>query len=382
MNLVLQPQGMPADLSQDHPELPLSARTKDTFTPHGWHTIWDICADLNKDGLPDLVCVIARQDDDIGKAEVPFNGNVPPRCLLIAFGKRHGGYSKSIENWDIIPCAGAGGIGQGEAFRGIKLDKQGTIVIETYAGSADRSGSTLKFRYMQHDWKLVRRLDSYDRSPDCYGWDLDRNLLTNYTAYSVWGKQNDRKSHYYILRACPAGNRKYLLWNTPHIRLNEQHSVVIGKELWKGPRDLSAKLSACFSETLLYIRAEVIDDDVTNKDGIHLLDSRFNEIKPKTSTKIKASHGYIQECTYALSNLDLPYNKDFPIRKNRPEQSAFATIEISDFDVETAHSVMSTSDSGRRSSAQVTLTPIRGLIRLADWNEDIAKPHLEVPNLH
>lgn len=136
--------------------------------PADWKIIKQLKADLNSDGLEDLIYVLERtlQPEDW-----------PPRVLAIYFKNPNGQYSKSIQSQHAIMCSLCGGM-MGDPFSDLQVTKKGVIVISHYGGSRDRWAFVHRWRYQDGAWKLIGFTKQSNDNLTLSGLEVDTNLIT------------------------------------------------------------------------------------------------------------------------------------------------------------------------------------------------------------
>lgn len=101
-------------------------------------------ADLNKDGVNDLVLVIEKDKS---------TNEVPERALMIAMANKNHGYLESIIGYNTILKSDEGGV-WGDPFASVSVDN-GVVILNHYGGSNWRWYSTYKFRFQDDDMYLI-----------------------------------------------------------------------------------------------------------------------------------------------------------------------------------------------------------------------------------
>lgn len=148
------------------------------FVPPDYSVVLQNEADLNGDGLPDLLLVLKK----IGESDTP-------RPLVVLFQERAGQYALSIRTDKAIPESGSGGVASTDGFDGIKMTRNG-FVISQFGGSSVRHSFDWKFRYQDGDWYLIGETELIGgpgvscppikrrKAPPCGAYKMDTNFLT------------------------------------------------------------------------------------------------------------------------------------------------------------------------------------------------------------
>ena len=89
-----------------YPKLPAHAAAADGFAPPGWRVELTAAGDLDGDGIGDLALVLREQSaanvlNNAGAGPSRFDTN--PRILVVALGRRGGGYDLAVEDHVLIP---------------------------------------------------------------------------------------------------------------------------------------------------------------------------------------------------------------------------------------------------------------------------------------
>jgi hypothetical protein len=92
-------------------------------------------------------------------------------------------------------------------------------------------------------------------------------------------------------------------WPGYSVHLNQKQQVLRGRNLWQGANDLSAKLRAVNKGDDLFLRAEVIDNQVTPGDTVRLVAKKGLAIKPKESKLLRTEKGYVFLGRYSLNEI-------------------------------------------------------------------------------
>jgi hypothetical protein len=77
-----------------------------------------------------------------------------------------------------------------------------------------------------------------------------------------WDENHEALSAYHLTQS-PNLDGDFSKWeNGPLYRLDERGQVVTGAKLWRGPRDLSARVALAWDSSFLYVGVEVVDPDL------------------------------------------------------------------------------------------------------------------------
>lgn len=153
------------------PSFPESAKTPKAFIPKGWHVLAKAEGDLNNDKVPDMVLILANDQEDKSTLD-----NQVPRLFLVLF-KTEDGYTLAASSDKVVFCKTCGGM-MGDPFQGIKIDR-GTVVLDYYGGSRDRWSMTHRFRYQNSDFYLIGQTTTTDDILNLpVSKSVDTNLLT------------------------------------------------------------------------------------------------------------------------------------------------------------------------------------------------------------
>jgi hypothetical protein len=132
-------------------EVPVPAGVK-AFVTAGTTALACEVADLNRDGLDDVVLVLERQkakpdDPDIETGQRP---------LLVLVRQPDGTYREVKRNDHVVYCKTCGGI-MGDPFQGVDAGP-GAITVLNAGGSSWRWAVEYRFAYSRRDatWQLVR----------------------------------------------------------------------------------------------------------------------------------------------------------------------------------------------------------------------------------
>jgi hypothetical protein len=143
----------------DYPAIADGAKMLEGFVPPGWRLEERALGDLNQDGIGDAALVIqmARPSNRIALSWNPDSRyNTNPRMLLVAFGRKDGGYRLAAANHKIIPRLE--NPNQDDPFDEIKI-VAGTLRVKMHlfmsAGGWQMGGSTYTFRWQDGGFKLI-----------------------------------------------------------------------------------------------------------------------------------------------------------------------------------------------------------------------------------
>jgi hypothetical protein len=149
------------------------------FVENGTVPISAVQADLNGDGLDDLILVLERKKAKETDREIVEN----QRPLLILLRQTDGSLKVVKRNTKIVYCSTCGGM-MGDPFVGIEASPR-TFTVAHYGGSAWRWSVNYKFNYSRKDgsWQLVRvEENSFHAS------EPERSKAKTYTPPKSFGK--------------------------------------------------------------------------------------------------------------------------------------------------------------------------------------------------
>lgn len=145
---------------QEKANLPDQAKSFEKIIPKDWRLLDSISADLNQDGIKDLVFAI--QSTDQNKIEIN-NGlgidsiDLNPRVLAIYFGTESGELKKKLISEEFIILRDSPTMD--EPFEGFHINNKGVLDINFRfwysAGSWSMSNHTYRFRYQNNDFVLI-----------------------------------------------------------------------------------------------------------------------------------------------------------------------------------------------------------------------------------
>lgn len=360
-------------------QIPMSGMSESKFIPEGWKVLDRATGDLNGDGLQDLALILARKDEQLQNSSAPSR-QLSKRCLIILFKDRSGQYRRSALDWNIILPAGAGGETNAEATRHMKTT-QGSLWIEQQGGNDAKWGQVHKLKWIDGDWKVCGEIDQNYKPSEAHGFVQDQNFLTGLAEYRYWDgldENNNFSQSFYWLRLPAAGAKKtgratnktndksiskvQPVPKSGVLKLSSVANILVGKNDWHGPSDLSAEVFGFHSGRQFTLIAEVVDDVVTKRDRLVLLDSNGQPVKPISSLRSVRTNGYRDTLQFSMDELQLP--------KNFKEKGyVFGTIEVHDYDSpNTLHCSMTTSCGGRRYPSELEFADQPGLPRLSTWS--------------
>ncbi len=141
--------------------------------------------DLNKDGIEDIIIVLARMDEVSEDYEVLHSD---PRPLLILLGTDKDNYTLAVRNDKAVYKVDEGGV-MGDPFSAIAL-KDGVFTIEHFGGSAERWSRYSTFRYSDKQktwlWAKDGTVHSSAHDPDFHKEDymkVDNRPFSEFDIY-------------------------------------------------------------------------------------------------------------------------------------------------------------------------------------------------------
>lgn len=144
------------------PIIPNEGKTINTFVPKEWFIKDSVFGDFNKDGLKDIVLVIAHDNENKDLQDYEC-----ARGMLI-LQKTKLGFVKSAYCNNAILCKNCGGV-FGDPYNGITLEKN-ILQINHYGGSAWKWTQNYTFRFQQNKWELIGlSFSSFYSLNDCNG---------------------------------------------------------------------------------------------------------------------------------------------------------------------------------------------------------------------
>jgi hypothetical protein len=355
--------------------MPMTANAPEDFAPKGWEIDAVEKGDLNGDKIDDAAIVMT-------KPEVMENDTLKEsskRFLVLAFGD--GSQFKRMAFSDEAALDKDEGGAMGDPFQELKIEK-GIVIINYYGGSAWRWGVTQRYRWQQNRWILIG--NTYEgfhaTEPDETSSVTDTNLSTGFVHRTDANiedengrKKPPKKGDYYELQAITTNEAQKIdgffdsgEWQGYVLKLNADKQVVRDVPLWNGISDVSAALNAVRQGEDLFIRAEVIDDQLTEGDGLRLINKKGLVIAPKEIKTAPTPKGYNVEARYSMKDLakfapereggamDLEYF----LRRDGLDPANigfFAAVEVIDVDGKTKRATLSTKLRG---------SPFNGSIRV------------------
>ncbi|HMZ80939.1 MAG TPA: hypothetical protein PLL06_14655 [Acidobacteriota bacterium] len=348
--LLLVLTGTSTALAKEQLPFPLTARTIEEFVPTDWTVLEKAEGDLNGDNQPDVVLALAPDSTEDEEAD-------RSRWLLIAF--REGKiWRRSIVSDQAILCRNCGGV-FGDPFAGVRIER-GSVVVEHYGGSAWRWAITDRFRWQQGQWVRIGNTTAsfHTFEPDDVE-QLDVNLLTGFAEEQTNREKGSKTLSFFQIRAGKSTSSPNLdgiisasEWPGTSVILKSQADIVSGRSGWRGKDDLSARLGALVVGKILYLRAEITDDQVTAKESVHLISSNREVIKPTSSQTKLVPGGYVFEAAYPLSLLTSDSNPEITVPL---ELRVSIEVVDSDPDEKTA-TILSTSRGGQTYPAMIYVT--------------------------
>jgi hypothetical protein len=355
--------------------MPMTAKAPEDFAPKGWEIDAVEKGDLNGDKIDDAAIVMT-------KPEVMENDTLKEsskRFLVLAFGD--GGQFKRTAFSDEAALDKDEGGAMGDPFQELKIEK-GIVIINYYGGSAWRWGVTQRYRWQQNRWILIG--NTYEgfhaTEPDETSSVTDTNLSTGFVHRTDANiedengrKKPPKKGDYYELQAITTNEAQKIdgffdtgEWQCYVLKLNADKQVVRDVQLWNGISDVSAALNAVRQGEDLFIRAEVIDDQLSEGDGLRLVNKKGLVIAAKEIKTAQTPKGYNVEARYSMKDLakfapereggamDLEY---FLRRDDLDPANIgfFAAVEVIDVDGKTKRATLSTKLRG---------SPFNGSIRV------------------
>ncbi|MCB1209818.1 MAG: hypothetical protein KDK97_10845 [Verrucomicrobiales bacterium] len=288
--------------------------TAAAFVPKGWEQEVLLEADWNGEKRKDVAIVIQRKDERESIV----------RLLVLALRDQDGSLRRSAVSDEAVLNGDEGGV-YGDPFLGIKAER-GALVIEHYGGSNWRWSMVHRYRYQKGRWDLIGQTDVSSFTVDeQYLSTVDRNLSTGFvervfhpqTHYTMDGLDLQERlmlkqpeAHYWQVqaafgKAAPTIDGKISPneWPAYTLKLSRKEQVTGNAAQWKGVTDCSAGLRATVTTDAVSLCAEVTDDDVTAKDGMHLLTLGGAEIPPAAVKRQATATGFIQELRWERAAL-------------------------------------------------------------------------------
>lgn len=159
------------------PALPAAGRTAEAFVPKGWKVLGRAEGDLNQDGRPDAVLVLASRLEDTDQ-EDPHDEDeaVAQRPLLVLLREADGTLRRAALHPDLVLCKRCGGV-FGDPFAEVAVQR-GAIVLSHYGGSSERWSHVHRFRLQDGGWFLIGRTSGTRHNLTGVSREVDENLLT------------------------------------------------------------------------------------------------------------------------------------------------------------------------------------------------------------
>lgn len=371
------------------PKLIEAASAIEGFVPKGWRLEKKIETDLNGDGRSDAVAVIITGEQ--GYNEKTQSSTFVTRFLLLALRGDDGKLHRSVVSDDAVLDGDEGGV-MGDPFQDVTVER-GAVVIVHYGGSRDRWGYTHRYRFQSGQWMLIGMTDeSTDSLEPEHSDTRDVNLSTGLVNASSRDLNEEtmrlgplRKGSYYELEVMPVrrvpsidGEIKDGEWPAAYtIHLNDRKELLRGQASWTGAEDLSAKLGAVTMGGNLYLRAEVLDDDVMQGDEVRLVTKAGRVIAPLEVKMSKGEKGYNVEAKYSLRTIAkavlkypeeidsfLKDSPDYPSPTGLQFEASVEVVDVDKSDAANAHAVMSTKRAGSPFNGSIRIYP-EGVLALS-----------------
>jgi hypothetical protein len=130
------------------------------FVPAGYHVLFTVAGDLNRDACPDRVVVLDTTAviGDSTTEEESTRIRRLRRPLLLLLGEPGGiRYRLAARNYQVVDCADCAGAVGGDPFQQVVI-KRGYFSVESYRGSAWRwlQVTTFKYNPADYHWYLHR----------------------------------------------------------------------------------------------------------------------------------------------------------------------------------------------------------------------------------
>lgn len=159
--------------------LPATGATTQAFVPAGWAVESETKADLDGDGLGDVVLVLLQQGD----AE-------RARAVVWLHAAKAGGLALIDSNRGLLACFSCLGMKGGDAAP--TIDVKGPVVSFTQrGGSRDAYASTHRFRFEKRGVRLIGHDDSSMDTLTGANTSTSRNLLTGLTVVTSQAAERD-----------------------------------------------------------------------------------------------------------------------------------------------------------------------------------------------
>jgi len=141
------------------PTLPTTAAAPEDFVPKGWKLEAKATGDLNRDMLPDVALVL-HMDEPKNRIAPSWDDTIRydtnPRMLVVAFGKKGGGYELAATDHKLIPRLE--NQNQDEPFDEVKIAGD-TLRVKMHlflsAGGWRMGGSAYTFRWQDGAFRLI-----------------------------------------------------------------------------------------------------------------------------------------------------------------------------------------------------------------------------------
>jgi hypothetical protein len=143
----------------NYPTISNTAASPEGFVPRGWKLEAKATGTLNRDTLPDAALVL-HMDDPANRIAPSWDDTIRydtnPRMLIVAFGKKGGGYELAATDHKLIPRLE--NPNQDEPFDELKI-VGGTLRVKMHlflsAGGWRMGGSAYTFRWQDGAFKLI-----------------------------------------------------------------------------------------------------------------------------------------------------------------------------------------------------------------------------------
>lgn len=181
------------------PDIPESAATAQAFVPEGWRLEQTARGDLNGDKIDDIALAIHSNDPKLivqnpdGMGRDTFDSN--PRSVIVALGRKGGGYSRIAANHVLIPRVDNAVID--DPFDSAPMAIQNgalTISIRFWSSAGSWSMSNTRFTFRLRDGALS--LVGYDKDHIHRGsgekTTTSVNFLTGKMSIGVGSIENDK----------------------------------------------------------------------------------------------------------------------------------------------------------------------------------------------
>jgi hypothetical protein len=336
------------------------ARTVEALVLPGYQALQQATGDLAGDGRDDAAVVIGKQSESASSET--------PRWLLIARRGPDGLLRPWVASRDVVWCKGCGGV-YGDPLAAITIKGHG-LQIEHYGGSNWRWHVTDDFRWLGNEWLHTATSNTQTMVLDTsFSHARSANLLSGLVVVKREGTEIAGRLVYHELRAALSDTAF-----GPPLHLGSAQDVVVGRETWQGPSDLSATFQARVSGGILTLQGDLTDQLVTPGDTVRLLDRHNRPLKPQSASKTLQAGGYRWLARYELKDLERTDAAE-PVEGSPPDAMPIAlpvfeaSLEVVDDDgPNRLLKVLSSSQGGRRYPGSLRLQAHPGLPKLVDFN--------------